>query len=215
VSYDFDGTSAAYRCASAVVTTTPLTFACWFNSDSFAAQKYLMSAMDESSGTLNGFVLAVSTLGRAVAFTFGSGTQNSANSTAGGSTGVWGHAAAVYTSSTSRRAYYNGGSEGTNSTARAPANAPDNVVLANYRTNAYSSTWFDGRIADAAVWNTDLTAAEVAELGKGVSPLKVRPQSLVWYAPLIRDLVEIRQGLTLTANGSPSAYTDHPRTFGL
>jgi hypothetical protein len=44
---------------------------------------------------------------------------------------------------------------------------------------------FDGVIAEVGVWNAILTADEMASLGKRFSPLLVRPQDLVLYAPLL------------------------------
>ena len=63
--------------------------------------------------------------------------------------------------------------------------------------------------AGAGIWNVALTAAEIASLAKGFSPRLIRPQSLAFYAPLIRETLDIRGGLTLTDSGSTVA--DHPR----
>ena len=41
-----------------------------------------------------------------------------------------------------------------------------------------------GRIAEAAIWNVALTDSEVQALASGVSPLRVRPESLQAYWPL-------------------------------
>ena len=68
----------------------------------------------------------------------------------------------------------------------------------------------DGRIAEAAIWNVELTDAEVAILGKGFSPPFIRPESLVFYAPLIRDEDDDRVGgLSLTAYNTPT-IASHP-----
>jgi hypothetical protein len=53
----------------------------------------------------------------------------------------------------------------------------------------------DGRTAEVGIWNAALTAAEIASLAKGMTPDKIRPQSLVFYAPLVRDLIDVRGGL--------------------
>lgn len=68
-----------------------------------------------------------------------------------------------------------------------------------------------GDIAEVGVWDIDLTAAEVASLAKGVSPALVRPQSLVTYLPLIRDVIDVR-----AANGFTDVNTtaaNHPRVY--
>jgi hypothetical protein len=67
----------------------------------------------------------------------------------------------------------------------------------------------DAKIAESAIWNVALTAAEIATLAAGYSPLFVRPQSLVFYAPIIRELNNLKGGV-LTNNGS-AAVSVHPR----
>jgi hypothetical protein len=42
---------------------------------------------------------------------------------------------------------------------------------------------------------------------------KIRPQSLVFYAPLVRNLVDTKGGLTITNNNS-ATVADHPRIYG-
>jgi hypothetical protein len=43
----------------------------------------------------------------------------------------------------------------------------------------------DGRLAEVALWTDDIGAAGFDMLYKGVSPLAVRPDALVFYAPLV------------------------------
>ena len=66
--------------------------------------------------------------------------------------------------------------------------------------------------ADAGIWNAALTAAEIASLAKGMTCDKVRPQSLVFYAPLVRDLVDVKGGLTIT-NNNTATVANHPRVY--
>lgn len=69
----------------------------------------------------------------------------------------------------------------------------------------------DGRIADFAIWSVALTAGEFAALAKGVSPLRVRPASLVAYWPLFgvgsAEPDAIGQSGNLVLNGTTRA--DH------
>ncbi len=66
--------------------------------------------------------------------------------------------------------------------------------------------------AEVGIWNAALTAAEVAALAKGMTCDKVRPQSLVFYAPLVRDLVDQKGGLTIT-NNNGATVANHPRIY--
>ena len=70
----------------------------------------------------------------------------------------------------------------------------------------------NGLIAEVGIWNAALTAEEVASLAKGMTCYKVRPQSLVFYAPLVRDLTDQKGGLTITNNGG-ATVANHPRIY--
>ena len=70
----------------------------------------------------------------------------------------------------------------------------------------------DGCLAEVGIWNAALTAAEIASLAKGMTCDKVRPQSLVFYAPLVRDLIDTKGGLTITNNNTATVAT-HPRVY--
>jgi len=41
---------------------------------------------------------------------------------------------------------------------------------------------------------------------------KVRPESLVFYAPLVRDLQDVCEGLTIT-NNNGATVANHPRVY--
>jgi hypothetical protein len=70
----------------------------------------------------------------------------------------------------------------------------------------------NGRIADVGVWSAALNADEILSLSKGVTCDKVRPQSLVFYAPLVRELQDVKGGLTIT-NNNTATVANHPRVY--
>jgi hypothetical protein len=72
--------------------------------------------------------------------------------------------------------------------------------------------YFDGYVAEVAVWNVNLTDDEMKSLWRGFKPHRVRPQSLVYYSPLVRDLQDVRQNRTIT-NINSATVTDHPRVY--
>jgi hypothetical protein len=79
----------------------------------------------------------------------------------------------------------------------------------------YSTTlgaYLTGLIAEVGIWNAALTAAEIASLADGMTCDKVRPQSLVFYAPLVRDLIDVKGGLTIT-NNNTATVANHPRVY--
>ena len=61
------------------------------------------------------------------------------------------------------------------------------------------------------MWQATLTAEEVASLAKGMTCDKIRPQSLVYYTPLIRDIQDLARGMTLTDTSTTVAA--HPRVY--
>jgi len=71
---------------------------------------------------------------------------------------------------------------------------------------------FGGDIADVGIWNTALSDAEIVSLSKGVSCNRINPQSLRFYAPLIRNPNDIRNNRTLTLVNSPTV-SSHPRIY--
>jgi len=60
----------------------------------------------------------------------------------------------------------------------------------------------DGNIADVAVWDAELTASEVLSLSLGLSALFVRPQSLVFYAPLVNSQHDVVGGIDGALDGT-------------
>jgi hypothetical protein len=133
-----------------------------------------------------------------------------ASTSTGVAAGTWHHAAAVFTSNVSRTAYINGGNSGTN-TSSLTLNTPTSVVI-GARYNTTLGFYFGGDIAEVGVWNVALTAEEIASLADGMTCDKVRPQSLVFYAPLVRDLQDVRGGLTIT-NNNTATVANHPRVY--
>ena len=204
---NFNGTSARIHISSAVVSATPYTMACWFRTTSMAHLGTLISINSTTSGAhYAGLWFRGDVAGDPVDILIESvGVQNTARSTTGCTSGKWHHACGVFSSSTSRTVYLDGGSSATNNTSTTPS--LDRTEVGAWR----SSLWFNGDIAEVGIWNIDLTAAEVASLAKGVSPALIRPQNHVAYLPLIRDTHEIVNATGFTDVNTTAA--NHPRVY--
>jgi len=87
-----------------------------------------------------------------------------------------------------------------------------NELLVSARRSTTPGLFWDGKIAEAGIWNTDLNDNEVKSLAAGMTCDKVRPQSLVFYAPLVRDLIDYKGGLTIT-NNNTATVANHPRVY--
>lgn len=187
MSRSFVRASSQYlRNLSAPVTVAPLTMCCWARTADVTNNKALMSIGDSTVN--NRFTLAVTPAERVTAATQGGGSTSTATST--GAAGLiaanqWFHAAGVYNAG-SRIVYTTlQGSVTTNkvtaSATRTPAGV-DRVVVGSLHTLA---NYWDGQIAEAAIWDVALTDSEIAQMGQlAVSPLMIRPENLICYWPL-------------------------------
>jgi hypothetical protein len=142
----------------------------------------------------------------------------SADSTFNAVSNSWVHLCGVFTSTSSRTIYANGGNTNTNTTTLSGANSSSIVSIGATRATTGQPaantpvSFFNGDIAEVGIWNAALTAEEIASLAKGMTCDKVRPQSLVFYAPLVRDLQDVRGGLTIT-NNNTATVANHPRVY--
>lgn len=170
--------------------------------------------MDDGTGSVDGFYIQAvgNTAGDPIrASVAAAGSFGEAATTTGYSANAWQHACGVFTSATSRAAFLNGGGKGTNAISRAPSGL-SRTMVGRYNAGA-SNVYADAAIAEAAIWDTDLTDAEVAILATGVSPLFVRPQNLVFYAPLSGSNAtetDIIGGASITWVNTPTK-AEHPR----
>jgi len=146
-------------------------------------------------------------------FVNGTLLNNQAGTSASATTvNTWHHAAGVFASSTSRTAYLDGVA-GAENTTNIGTQATATAINVGARTASGGvAAYFNGDIAEFGIWNAALTAAEIASLAKGMTCDKVRPQSLVYYAPLVRDLIDAKGGLTIT-NNNGATVANHPRVY--
>lgn len=127
----------------------------------------------------------------------------------GGSVGAstWSHICGVFTSTTSRSIFTNGGSKTTNTTS-VPTFTNDTAVIGAVIGSGSYAEFFNGDIAEGAIWNIALTDDEVLSLARGFSPLLIHPQNLIFYTSLARDVLDIK-GTALTTTGT--TVSDHTR----
>lgn len=204
--------------AAAPASASPLSFGCWFNSSDSANSQTLMELYNPTfTVSYLRLVAAGAVAGGPIRFACsGSGgtpAQVNADTSTGYSVNTWTHALAVWISNSSRKAYINGGSVGSNASTRT-LNAPNNTILGQLPDGTASLA---GMLAEAAIWNIDLSADDAKALGDGASPLIVRPDKLVAYWPILGryspeiDLLNAAHNLTVTG---ATAGNDHPPMFG-
>jgi hypothetical protein len=134
------------------------------------------------------------------------------DTTTSATAGTWNHAAGVYASTTSKTAYLNAVGNTDTATQGASIISAPAVLVGARRANGLLGVYYTGLIAEVGIWDVALTPEEIASLAKGMTCDKVRPQSLVFYAPLVRDLQDVRGGLTIT-NNNTATVANHPRVY--
>jgi hypothetical protein len=185
----------------------PLTIGFWFHT---AAATQTMLSIGPPDNENLGYLVRLSTGNRIV------GSKNNATapvSTATYTVNTWTYAAMVFASDTSRALYLNT-SVVNNTLGLADATGTAFTSMAIGRRHVVGTTpqYFSGRIAEVGIWTAALTASDILSLSQGASPALVRPDSLAFYAPLIRDLQDLRGGLAIT-NNNGATVVDHPRIY--
>ncbi len=168
--------------SGAQVTDVPVTMACWFRADELIQ----MCLMSLANVDVTGFEFRLSVrgdqAGNEVAAAHRGDTSGVAESTSGFTVNQWHHGCAVFASSSSRSAFIDGGSKGTETTSANMSGV--NGVTIGRTADSTPAIPMSGRIAEAAMWNVALADAEVAALASGILPLHIRPEKLVHYWPL-------------------------------
>lgn len=211
MAYSLNGSNQRLSVASAPVTAAPLTVGCWFRANNVTSVGALI-ALNTSANNTNYFTIYASgnQAGDPVQLLDGAaGIFPTTSTTAGYSANTWSHACGVQSSASSRTVYLNGGNSATNTTNITPSGI-NQLTIGGFKDVA--GNFFNGLIAEVGIWNVALTAAEIASLADGMTCDKVRPQSLVFYAPLIRNLQDVRGGLTIT-NNNTATVANHPRVY--
>jgi hypothetical protein len=206
MAYGFTAASSQYlSVASSVVTNFPFTIAAFANPNTGGVVASISSATGSNRHILsfNGGTTKVD-----------AGSVTSISATASTTTNytanTWNHACGVFASATDRRAYLNAGGEGTQGSS-ATFGTLTNIYI-GMRIAGSAGGFMNGQIAEFGIWSAALTAAEIASLAKGMTCDKVRPQNLVFYAPLVRDLIDAKGGLTIT-NNNGATVANHPRVY--
>ena len=214
MAYNFTAASSRYLSAVAPLNglNYPWTACLWFNPSADNVNQLCLS-IHPNIGQYFGVGIGGGVAGKPFRCFYSSNIlETSANSTSAFSANIWQHGAAIFESNASRTIYLDGANSATNTTAANAAGASTEIFIGARRQNGAIAGYFGGDIAEVGIWNAALTADEVASLAKGMTCDKVRPQSLVFYAPLVRNLQDVKGGLTI-ANNNTATVANHPRVY--
>ncbi len=214
MAYNFNGTNQFLKATGAPLTATPATLACWFYPLNNTSRFTLVALRSEAEQATNNY-FSLSARGDAagdpVRVAVDGVNPGVASTTTPFLPNNWNHACGVFPSTSSRTVYLNAAGAGTNTTVNANPIAISRVMIGMLYEVSFPAP-MNGYIAEVGIWNAALTTAEIASLAKGMTCDKVRPQSLVFYAPLIRDLQDTKGGLIITPVNDPTVAT-HPRIY--
>jgi hypothetical protein len=220
MAYEFVKASSQYLSApnnAALDITGAITLACWAKRGTDLSAAQILIGKFNGPANQRSFQLSLNTSGQL----FLNLTQDGTNATTTQRTSTitttvntFQHFCGTWSPSDFPNVYIdgtisNGATSGVNTNTAIYSGTANLILGANYNGSAL---YYGGQLAEVGIWNAALTAAENASLARGMTCDKVRPQSLVFYAPLIRDLQDVRGGLTITNNNSATVAT-HPRVY--
>ena len=140
----------------------PVTFAAWIKADSLSLLNFMITKFTASLGweftLLNGTIRLIFSSG------FGTTTKIVADGTAVINTGEWYHLAATYDGSNSHNGmtlYINSVIDPKTTSAGGPLTTIQNPY--NLHIGGQAGFYFNGNIASARMWKTELSAAEILE----------------------------------------------------
>jgi len=210
-----DGSSEYLDAGSSPSTSPPLTVAAWFYSDDATHDSQPIVAIgNDANDTTNFYRVHADSDGAVKAVAYNDATLGVAATSTSWSADTWHHACGVFSATNSRAVYLDGGGKVTNSTSVTPTVNKAMIGGLQYSDAPAFTPYFSGRICHAAIWSAALTDAEVALLAAKISPLLVRPQSLVAYWPLNEASdADIVGGYHMTAYNTPSWAESVPVTM--
>ena len=159
----FDDASSQYlEVNQAAVNGAPLTLLCWVYCNDLSQNTYVMYIADKDvTNNAFGIRLNADEAGSVQALTY-AGTAAAALATVTMSANTWHQVCAVFVSPNDRRAYIDGGNEGTNISLLTPTGLNrTSIGRAGDSTPGY---YMSGKVGFAMIWNRALSALEIAWL---------------------------------------------------
>ena len=193
--------------------TLPFSVSMWMNIDT-AGSNHVLFFIGNQSQVDEYFALraAGNVAGDPIRVVDRNGSATSADTTTGFTAGVWCHVACTFVGTAERHVWLDGGSKGTGTTSKSGHTASINIYGCGRWLDSSPATVSDGQCADLAIWDSELSDADVAALAAGLHPYAVQPESLVRFFPFHGtgdpEVCSV-SGATLTLTGSPPA-TEHP-----
>lgn len=213
MSIRFDGNAVLWQLITSTMpfTTTPFTMCCFFYTKSSTSTQTLMGISEGVSDSENPAHLLDINNNRIEAVSDGTIAEGRTAAITGPGRGnflwTWHHAAGVWTSATSRRAYIDGTFWGNDTVSIIPTGLNRCTIGFWKRDGANTSNPMNGLIAHAACWDVALESHEIKELANGILPWYIRRGSLKGWWPLHRESMRQRFALDYSFSQNHMAAT--------
>lgn len=208
----FNGTSDNLSHAAGVITAASFSVSAWTFPDTTNANRPIVTLDDGVVGlNVYRFYFSNAASGALRMQTVNSPSSATVTTANTATTGAWNHIVGGEVSAASRFVRLNGGTKATETTSVTPVGINKTEIGAE----ANGGDYFDGLLAEVALWSVALDDDEQLALSKGICPLLIRPQSLAGYWPLLgndgSELDRWKSRFDMTVTGATKA--DHPRIY--
>lgn len=209
MSYSFNSASSQYLTEDYNFSVNlPITMSCWIKISSTPAASQRIMGVQAFQGTNGRMTMGINTSRQITASHVAKTSSAIATSTATVPINTWTHVAVRFISDSERAAFVNGSATSNFST---PAGGQDPFTLIQIGASNYS-VFFNGQIANVGIWERNVAVREILSLSSGAACSKISNNGLVFYAPLIRDLNDLKGGQLTNMNGATQS-SDHPRIY--
>ena len=191
----------------------PYSIHCWMKTSDLA-QTTALACFDNWPNAQNMAQFRGSVAGDYVAAACYDGSWNLAISTSGVSNATWHSVLVVFTSTTSRTVYIDGGNKHTDTnTCNSGPGAGGDLGVGARDVGGTPDLFFGGKLAELAIWDIALADADAVSLAGGALANTVEASDLLWYWRLYEDANNDggTESDNLTERNSPTYDTnDHP-----
>lgn len=209
------------RTSSIPSLTYPFAMQCSVRLDDLGVDQCLMGVFNSgSSGNYHALIFnGASGSNPVVARTRSSSSNGDASSSSGIGSVDWNVVTGLWVSDSERYVWLNGTAVGSNTDSRSVTGL-DSLAIGRLNVST-PSTYMSGQVANVAIWSGlpagGFTAAEVAQLGYGITPLLVRVDELVFFAPLPgatpNPAIDVIGSYDIQQFGAPTSGDSAPPTL--
>lgn len=147
--------------ASAIISSSPFTFAAQFRSDVLWLQQDILTVGD-TGGNNNSYGIGLTGEGTPYYYARAAGNNSVAWAAVGYSVDTWHHLCGIEYAANSHACLLDGGNKGTNAVNRLPAGLDTTRI--GVRADLAKSNYFSGRLSDIRIYDRALTDTEVWQL---------------------------------------------------